>query len=83
MAAAVAYIGGRRWWKEEEEMEGQGGGMKRMWWEQEEEAVMRRGVIPRDGFFYLHQTTTIDSFSCIPFDRQRLILTSDVLDKGM
>ena len=32
-------------------------------------------VIPRDGFFYLHRTTMIDFFSCIPFDLKRLILT--------
>ena len=32
-------------------------------------------VIPRDGFFYPHRTAMIDSFSCIPFDLQRLILT--------
>ena len=34
-------------------------------------------VIPRDGFFYPHHTTMIDSFSCIPFDLQRLILTKE------
>ena len=28
-------------------------------------------VIPRDGFFYSHRTTTVDSFSCIPFELQR------------
>ena len=31
-------------------------------------------MIPRDGFFYPHRTTMIDSFSCIPFDLQHLIL---------
>ena len=31
-------------------------------------------VNPRDGFFYPHRTTMIDSFSCTPFERQHLIL---------
>ena len=30
------------------------------------EKFVRR--FPRDGFFYPHRTTMIDSFSCIPFD---------------
>ena len=32
-------------------------------------------VIQEDGFFYPHQTTMVDSFSCIHFDVQNLILT--------
>ena len=39
--------------------------------------VMPNSVL-RDRFFYPHKTTRIDSFSCIPFDLQCLILTSHV-----
>ena len=38
-------------------------------------AELCQTVILRDGFLYPHQTTMIDSFSCIPFDLQRFILT--------
>ena len=37
--------------------------------------VLFQTVIPKDRFFYLHQTAMIDSLSCIPFDLQYLILT--------
>ena len=41
-----------------------------------------QAVIPRDGFFYQHQTTMVDPFSCIPLDLQHLILMQEALIKS-
>ena len=35
---------------------------------------MTPNKMPREGFFYSHRTSMMDSFSCIPFDFQTLIL---------
>ena len=36
-------------------------------------------MIPKDGFFFPHRTSTVDSFSCIPFFQTLILITAFVL----